>query len=117
MITKIIEKLKTGSIKNVVPYGTIPLPAPPYVVVRPEADGLGRGKIFRIFAHFLPGQNIFLEDYIQKDLTNLLRYFTATTRHGNSNKLFTEQDYSDIIVNDDGTISKERRFLMQSRFF
>ena len=118
MITKIIEQLKTGRVKNVVPYGTHPLPAPPYVVVRTEADGLGRGRIFRIFAHFIPGQIIFLEDYIQNDLTLLLRDFEVVSRHGNRNRLFTEQDYSDIIANnDDGTISMERRFLMPSKFF
>jgi len=118
MITRIIEKLKTGKIKNVVPYGTHPLPAAPYVVVRAEADGLGRGKIYRIFAHFLPGQICDLEDYIFNDLTLLLRNFEALSRHGNRNKLWTEQDYSDIITNnDDGTISMERRYLMPSKFF
>jgi hypothetical protein len=118
MITRIVEKLKTGIIKNVVPYGTIKLPAPPYIVVRPEADGMNRGRIFRIFVHFLPGQIEDLENYIQNDLSKLLGDFEALSRHGNRNKLFTTQDYSDIIANnDDGTISMERRFLMPSMFF
>jgi hypothetical protein len=118
MITRIIEKLKTGPIKNVVPYGTVPLPSAPYVVVRTEADGLGRGRIFRIFVHYLPGQIIWLEDYVFGYLTTALRNYEALSRHGNRNMLLTQQDYKDIIPNkDDGTISMERRFLMPSRFF
>ena len=118
MITKIVAQLKTGSIKNVVAFGAPSLPAPPYVVVKPERDGIGRGRAYRIIAHFMPGQNIFLEDYVFNELSNLLDNFTARSRHNNYNRLLTEQDYTDIITsNDDKTISMERVFLLPSRLF
>jgi len=115
VITKIVEQLKTGTIKNVVPYGVEQLPAPPYVVVRPERDMLGRGRAYRIIVHMQPGQQIFLEDYVFNDLFDLLDNFTATSRNNNYNRLLTENDYTDIIIsNDDGTISMERVFLLPS---
>ena len=118
MLDKIIAQLKTGRITNVVPYGSANTPAPPYIVVRPEADGLGRGTVYRIFVHMIPGQQIFLDDFVRGDLTDLLSDFHSTTRHGGYNRLFTEQQYGDIVVsNDDGTISMERRFLMPSMMF
>lgn len=117
MLAAVITKLKTGSISNVVPYGSA-RPAPPYVVVRPEQDPLNRGRVFRIIAHYNPGQQAWLEDYIFNEVKNLLDNYTAETRHENDNQLLTEDEYNDIIVdNDDGTISMERRFLMPSRNF
>lgn len=118
MITKIVAKLKTGKIKNVVPFGSGNLPAAPYVVVKMESDGLGRGRLVRIIAHMLPGQNTFLEDYIFNDVSVLLEGFETTSRHGNRNVLETENEYTDIVANnDDGTISMERRFILPSRIF
>lgn len=118
MITKIIQQLKTGKIKNVVPYGSKNLPAPPYIVVKPERDLLDRGRAFKINVHMSPGQQIFLEDYLWNDLSVLLDNFGTTTRHGNYNKIYTENDYDDIIVqNDDKSISMGRIFLMPSKIF
>lgn len=119
MITKIVEQLKTGSLKNVVPFGyTTSILEPPYVVVKPERDALGRGRAFRVIAHFLPGQNIFLDDYIDNEVLTLLDDFTALSRHGNRNQLLSEELDSDIIAtSDDGTISRDRVFLMPSRTF
>lgn len=113
MLTKIVEKLKTGAIKNVVPYGVASLPAPPYIVVRPEADSLGRGRLMRIFIHMSPGQQIFLEDYAFNTVPGLLDDFDADDRFGNYNEVLPTSDYGDIVTNnDDGTISMERRFLV-----
>jgi len=118
MTTKIVERLKTGIIKNVVPYGVEQLPEPPYVVVKSEKDPLERGRLYRIIAHYLPGQEIFLDDYVTDDLPDLLDNFSAYSRHGNYNTLLTENDYTDIIIdNDDGTISMERTFLLPTRIF
>jgi hypothetical protein len=118
MLGKIITQLKTGTIKRVVPYGVSRRPSPPYVVVRPERDPLGRGRVFRVIAHFQPDQQAALEDYVFGETITLLDNFTAQSRHNNDNQVLTEQDYLDIIVNnDDGTISMERRFLMPSRTF
>lgn len=118
MITKIVEQLKTGSIKAVVPYGTKDLPDPPYVVVKPVKDPLNRGRLYRIIPHFLPGQNIFLEDYLFNELSDLLEGFATESRHGNYNSLLTENDYTDIVdSNNDKTINMERMFLVPSRIF
>lgn len=117
MLAAVINQLKTGTITNVVPYGSA-LPAPPYVVVRPERDPLDRGRVFRIIAHYQSGQQAWLEDYIFNEVLTLLDNFMGESRHENDNQLLTEQEYTDIIVdNDDGTISMERRFLMPSRTF
>ena len=118
MLDKIIDQLKTGTIKNVVAFGAASLPAPPYIVVKPEKDIAGRGRGFRIIVHMLPGQQIFLEDYIFTTISQLLNGFAHATRHGNYNQLLNEYDYDDIVIsNDDGTISMERRYLMPSLIF
>jgi len=118
LIDKIVAKLKTGTIKNVVPFGHGATPQPPYIVVKPERDSLDRGRVYRIIVHMLPGQNIFLEDYVMKDISDLLDNFGSTTRHGNYNVLETLQEYYDIITNnDDKTISMERSFLLPSKLF
>ena len=116
MFTVIVARLKTGSIPDVVAFGTSTLPAPPYVVVKPERDALGRGRAFRIVPHAEPDQQVFLEDYLREELSTLLDGYTAESRLGNRNQVYSENDWSDIIGNnDDGTISMERVFLVPSR--
>ncbi len=116
MFTVIVARLKTGSIPDVVPFGTSTLPAPPYVVVKPERDAIGRGRAFRIVAHAAPDQQIFLQDYVFEELSDLLDGYTAESRLGNLNQVLSEQDWTDLIGNnDDGTISMERVFLVPSR--
>lgn len=111
MITKIVDRLKTGRITNVVAYGQEQGLNPPYVVVKPEVDPLGNGRIFRVITHMLPGQQIFLEDYTFNELFDLLNKFYITDRHGNHNILLTRNEFTDIIIgNDDKTISMERVF-------
>jgi len=119
MITKIVERLKQGAIQNVAAYGQKKnLLEPPYVIVKPETDPVGRGRAFRIIVHMIPGQNVFLEDYVYNDLSILLSDFSTNSRHGNRNMLLSEQEITDIIIsNDDGTISMERVFLMPSLLF
>jgi len=117
MLGKIIEQIKTGTISNVIPYG-FKRPAPPYVVVKPESDSLGRGRVFVVHAHFSQTGQSFLEDYIFTEIINLLDDFEAESRHGNYNALEVLEDYQDIIVNnDDDTISMAQKFLMPSRTF
>jgi hypothetical protein len=118
MDTVIVARLKTGSIQRVVPYGTENKPAPPYVVVKSERSAVGNGWRYRITAHFRPGQNTFLKDYMQNELFDLLDNYKAQSRHGNYNKVLTEDDFTGIIANnDDGTISMERVFLVPSMTF
>jgi hypothetical protein len=88
------------------------------VVVRGEADGLNRGRVFRIIAHYSPGQITWMEDYIFDEVSTLLDSFTLTSRHGNTNKLEDLESFTDIVVsNDDGTISMERRFLLPGKLW
>ncbi len=116
MFTVIVARLKTGSIPDVVAFGTSTPPAPPYVIVKSEKDALGRGRAFRIIPHAEPDQQTFLSDYLFEELSDLLDGYQAETRLGNTNQVYSEGDYSDIIGNnDDGTISMERVFLVPSR--
>lgn len=116
MFTKIVARLKTGSIPNVVPFGTSTLPAPPYVVVKPERDTLGRGRAFRVIPHVGPDHQVFLEQYLFEELSTLLDGYKADSRLGNYNQVLSEDDWTDLIGNnDDGTISMERVFLTPSR--
>ena len=114
MTAEIITRLKTGSIKSVVGFGELNLPKPPYIVVKPEREMAGRGRNYRIIAHYAPGQLAFLEDYIRDEVMTLLDTYGATTRNGNYQVCYATEEWSDIITNDDGTISMEQCFLVAS---
>lgn len=118
MLSKIVARLKTGSIKNVVPFGSI-AQNPSYIVVKPERAENGIGRRFRIIVHMKPDQQEFLEDYIFNELSTLLTDYQVESRHGNLNQLIMEDDnYTDITIsNSDGTISMERCFIMPSKLF
>ena len=114
MITRFVERLKTGTVKNVVPFGVSTMPSPPYVVVKPESAQNGRN--FRIIPHFGVGQNILLENYVFNELSTLLKNFVTTDRNGNNVKIKDAEEYTDIVCeNDDSTISMERVFYIPSR--
>lgn len=118
MLAKIKEQLETGKINRVVIFGQDVRPEPPYIVIKPERDPIGRGRTIRIIIHVIPGQQLFLDDYARNDIENLLYGFKGLSRHNNYNKLLTENDYTDIITeNDDKTISMERVFLLPSMSF
>jgi len=118
MITAIVTKLKTGTVKNVIRYGQNMGAKAPYIVVRIEKDGLDRGQIVRITGHYDPGQDLFLDEYMDNDVIELLDGFMGVDRFGNHNTLRVLNDYTGINEdNDDSTISKERRFLMPSLTF
>jgi hypothetical protein len=115
MLTKVVAVLKTGSVKNVVPFGS-KLPVPPYDVVKPEiVPGIGRR--FRVIAHRLQGEQIQLEDHI-REVIGLLEDFQATSRHGAVNRLGRVESITDIgAVSDDSTISMEAAFVMPTHTF
>lgn len=115
MWAKVVEKIKTSSVKNVVPFGASKMLSAPYDVVKPERVP-GGGRRFRIIAHRKADEQILLEAHI-RELIALLNGFTATTARGTHNSLKYE-DYSDIApVSIDGTISMEASFLMPTRTF
>ena len=70
--TEIINRLKTGSVKNVLLFGdSMNRNAAPYVVVKPIAGG-GR-KLLQIIAHMAVGMQDCLEAYIFRELPALLK--------------------------------------------
>ncbi|MGE5847232.1 MAG: hypothetical protein ACM34O_10940, partial [Ignavibacteria bacterium] len=72
MLSKIEDRLRTGSVKNVTYYGSGLQFQPPYVVIKQEKDSVGRGTIFRIIAHFHGLQIDWLDDYLEVEVMNLL---------------------------------------------
>ena len=113
MLPKIVAKLKLGSIKSVVPFGTAST-TKPYVVVKPESrDGV---RVFRLIVHVVPGQQSALEDYIFNESSTLLKNFKSTDRGGSHFIVRDLNEWTDIIMtNDDGTISMERLFYVPQR--
>lgn len=108
MLTKIIERLQTGSISNVVKFGE-QLPSSPYVCVKPEVNPIGRQ--FRIIVHFDLGNNDLLDLYIFNELPELLSNWSYTDQYGNYVTVKDAKEYTDIVAdNDDSTISMERVF-------
>lgn len=108
MLTRIIERLQTGSITNVVAFGS-PLPSSPYVCVKPETNPIGRQ--FRIIGHYDLGNNSALDLYIFNELPELLSNWSYTDEYGNYVTVKDAKEYTDIVAdNDDSTISMERVF-------
>lgn len=109
MLASVITRLKTGSIKNVVRFPATEIPKPRYLVVRLERDPIGRGEIFRIIGHAIPGDDVALRAYMRTELFTLLDGATLTTAAGRTNRLeLLEYNPTIIGVNDDQTISMER---------
>jgi hypothetical protein len=117
MLTKIIERLQTGSISSVIPFGVSQLPSSPYACLKPETYPIGRG--FRIIAHYDLGNTVeennenrkALELYIFNELPDLLSNWSYTDEYGNYVTVKDAKEYTDIVAgNDDSTISMERLF-------
>jgi hypothetical protein len=69
--TELINRLKTGSIKNVMLFGdSFDKLKPPYVVIKPIASG--DRKLYQIIAHMALGMQDLLEKYIIRELPKLL---------------------------------------------
>ena len=118
MIVPVCEKIATGTYKNVFRFGQPFGTETPYIIVKEEKDSAGRGKVIRVWGHMQPGQDLFLDKYMDGELIELLDGFSGTDRFGNTNKLRVLDEYTGIVIdNDDGTISKERRFLVPSLTF
>ena len=70
--TEIINRLKTGSIKNVLLFGdSLDRPKPPYVVVKSIAGG--DRKLLQLFVHCAIGLQDIIEAYIFQELPALFR--------------------------------------------
>lgn len=105
----VVARLKTGTIKNVVPFGAA-LPAAPYVVVREEPAPDNEVR-FRIIAHMAKAQDIALRAYIFTELSTLLSGFEGESSSGNRFQLEDRGEWYPVgAVSDDSTISMERCF-------
>lgn len=118
MIAEIITRLKTGSIKNIIPFGSATPSTVPYIVVKPETNNKGRGV--RIILHYKQGANMYvsggvthtpMDDYIYNELPSLLSEWTMANNHGESMTVHDTREITDITaVSDDNTIAMERLF-------
>jgi hypothetical protein len=111
MLTKLVAKLKTGTIKNIVPFGS-PAPAAPYVVVKQENAGRNMTR-FRVIPHMKQGEQLALSAYVFNELSTLLSGFASTDVNGNHFVLEEPEprEWTGVgAVSDDNTISMERCF-------
>jgi len=112
MVNDIIARLKGGSIKKVVLFGdSEKMPAPPYVVVKPEADTGNETLRVRIIAHADQGNYNLLNEYVTNELTRLLK------RHRMNGRMERGRNewHGVITGNDDKTIAMERVFVFPRR--
>jgi hypothetical protein len=117
MITAIINRLKTGSIREVVLFGDSDrVPEPPYVVVKTETGPI-QNRYIRLIVHMNQGEQDLLEDYIFHELTTLLgKQVWLTGRNGGQFRLFNAEMWSEpILGNNDETIAMERVFILPYR--
>lgn len=124
MIDKIVDRINTYSASiskpvNAVSFGSV-LPAPPYVVVKEEADAGGAGTAFRIIGHFQAGQQKALQSFMRSTISDALDGFKATSDDGNYNRLRSDPLALPSTVfagNSDQTISSERLYYMGDRLY
>lgn len=113
MIDLVVNKLKTGAWKSVIPFG-MKLPTAPYLVVKEEpAPALGYIR-WRIIGHALPSQLMLLRTYMRKDVRALLLGPVAGVSPDNRYMVLEEMPEENpgalSVISDDGTISIESIF-------
>jgi hypothetical protein len=92
----IIDKLKTGSIKNVILFSDDDVfPEPPYVIVKPEIGTLQNTRSYKIIAHMEKGNFDILEDYVLKEIDSLLLSDYLKDEEGSRFKLYAS-GFTDI---------------------
>jgi hypothetical protein len=108
--TVVFNALRAGSIPRVVFFSDNldPRPEPPYVVVKAEPSPEGDKAVFRIFAHFRPGQQDGLDSYIRYELSQLMA--APLTLTGNRRFRPLPGWGPVVTVNSDTTISCDRAF-------
>lgn len=109
----IVTKLRTAPSTTitgakVVPFGSSPLPSPPYAVVKQEPTGLGYSRI-RVIGHFAVNMQSLLETYVRKTVYDLLAYEALT---GSGRRIVPKPVGIGQLVttNSDSTISQEAVF-------
>lgn len=118
MIDLIVNKLKTGAWKNVVPFGYL-LPPAPYIVVKEEPTDRGFSR-WRLIGHIPPGDKA---SGVQPDILGLRLYMRYTiytllhnvmltdgTRRVMLERIPGQKHQALSVMNDDGTISIETTY-------
>ena len=114
----LIARVRTGTVKNVVEFGSDVQPGTPYVVLKFEKDPAGRGRTLRVIPHFEPDNQKWLEAYLFDELSDLLVDYDGETEDGVSFRVLGTQEWTEIFDgNSDGTISMERVFLLPGMLF
>ena len=73
LLNAIIERLKEGTIKNIVAYSdSDKMPEVPYVVVKPENGAVKDTRQYRIIVHHTQGKLDVLEAYAMTEIDELL---------------------------------------------
>ncbi len=115
MIENIVDRIKEGRIKRVIPKGFPIRLDPSYIVVAVE------GQELRAWVHFKKDQHVYLEEFCRADLAELLNDYRFMTSNGSTVTIQPArgeiQGYSGITLNDDKTISKERRWTVPGLLF
>ena len=109
--TLIVNKLKEGSIPNVVLFSdTDVFPEMPYVVVKPESGVKENTRSYRIIVHMQKGQLDELEKYTLTELDKLLLTDYLNDEDGSRYKLFAN-GYTDVTAEKiDNTYFMERMY-------
>jgi len=106
---KIIARLKEGSIKSILPYGTDAYGLPPFVVVKLER-GFDRINV-RIILHVAQGAQALYRPYLFGEVSELLRNWRATDEFGNTFILRDTGDWSEAsALSAANTLTMERIF-------
>ncbi|MCL2293566.1 MAG: hypothetical protein FWC36_01690 [Spirochaetes bacterium] len=107
MNTAIINKLKEGSIKNVILFGdSETIPSLPYVVLKPEPSEEHDKQNFRITVHRNQGESALAEAYIFTELPGLFnRVWLETGNSGKFRLMNSGEWFGPLPPNDDGTIA------------
>jgi len=110
MIDLIVDKLKTGPVKAVVPFGYA-TPAGTYTVVKEEPTGLGFTR-YRVIAHMSVGQTSALRTYCKKTVYGLLAWTPIVGTGPDTRRcVLTPLGIGQVVTtNSDGSISQEAVF-------
>jgi hypothetical protein len=118
VIKAVVDRLKTGSIKSVVPFGnSATVPPPPYVCVKPEPGAMNDRQNFRIIVHRKQGEQVLLEKYIFGELGKLLNPSVWLAKAGGGKfRVMNNADwYGPYAEDSDKSIVMERIFYAPKR--
>jgi hypothetical protein len=108
--TAVYDAVKAGSVKEVRFFSDNldPRPNAPYAVIKQEQSAENDKIVFRIFAHFRPGEQDRLDHYIRYELNALM--YAPRTLTGRPRFRSLGGWGNTVSNNDDGTISCDKAY-------